>query len=249
MDKIVIILFITFISTVLSAMSGGGASVISLPVFLSLGLSYPVAASILKICQLFWILPASYNYLKDRKIDWVFLILFSLIGLIGAYFGVLIAIYINQFILKRFIGVVIVSLVIYTYFNKSLGLKEKGKNFNPIRKMIAYPIAIILGFYEGIFGGGNGILFTITTYYTRGFDLIDGLGYYYAVAFFWIFLAVFILLQKGYNNIQLTIPAIIGSVIGGYIGSKYAKYKGNKYIKVVFIIFGGVLGIKLILGL
>src|SRR3990167_3631293 len=108
--EIVIILLTTFVSTVLSSMSGGGASIINLPVFLLLGISFPTGVSIQKISSAFWVLPAAYNFLKDRKIDWVFLFLFSLIGLIGAYFGVIAAININQRYLEIAIGVLIICL-------------------------------------------------------------------------------------------------------------------------------------------
>ena len=45
------------------------------------------------------------------------------------------------------------------------------------------------------------------------------------------------------------IPAIIGSVIGGFIGSKYAKYKGDRFIKLMFVTVGGFLGFKLLFGI
>jgi len=43
--------------------------------------------------------------------------------------------------------------------------------------------------------------------------------------------------------------ATIGSISGGFIGSRFAKNKGNKFIKILFMIIGGVLGIKLLFGL
>ena len=125
MFEILIILITTFISTILSSMSCGGASIINLPVFLALGLPFPVATSIQKISATFWVVPAAYNFLRGRKVDWTFLIVFSLIGLIGAYIGVIVAINVNQRYLEMGIGWVIVFLVIYTYFQKKLGLKEE----------------------------------------------------------------------------------------------------------------------------
>ena len=249
MFEILIILITTFISTILSSMSGGGASIINLPVFLALGLPFPVATSIQKISATFWVVPAAYNFLRGRKVDWTFLIVFSLIGLIGAYIGVIVAINVNQRYLEMGIGWVIVFLVIYTYFQKKLGLKEEGKKYSLYRKIIAYPFAILLGFYESIFGAGNAILLSIISFYTRGFDFIDALGYYYAVVFLWLLLASILFIHGGYYNLYLTIPAVIGSSAGGYIGSKYARYRGNKFIKLMFMVIGGVLGVKLIIGL
>ena len=106
-----------------------------------------------------------------------------------------------------------------------------------------------MGFYEGFFGSGNGIFFTLVTAYTKGFDFIDALGYYYAVAFPWVVVGALVLMSKGYFDLSLMIPAVLGSLLGGFIGSKYARLKGNKFIKIAFTTVGIILGLKLLLNL
>lgn len=243
------VIFLTFfIATILSSMSGAGTSIITLPLLISLGVNLPTAIAINQITGAFWVLPASYNYLKGRKIDWLFLLFFTLLGLIGVYFGVSTNIHIKQRYLEIVIGIIIICLVIYTYLNKGLGLKEIYKKHSVYRKFAIYPFSLVLGFYESFFGSGNGILFTITTFYTKGFDFIDALGHYYVVAFFWVIFSAFLYARNGYYNLQLTIPAIIGGIMGGFIGSKFGKYKGNKVIKLIFVLLGSFLGLKLIIG-
>ncbi len=242
-----IILVVSIIATSLSSMSGGGASVINIPVLLSLGISFPLATAAQKISSIFWVLPASRNYLKDRKIDWKFLSIFSLIGLIGVYFGTLIVFSINQRTAGIIVGILILSLVIYVLLKKDVGLSEK-KVYSKLKQSVAYFFGLILGFYEGFFGSGNGILFSIVTLETKGFDFVDALGYYYSVVFPWEVLAIVMFLSKGYFSLEIMIPTIIGSLIGGYIGSRYAKYKGNKFIKIMFVIIGTILGVKLLFG-
>ncbi|MFA6255431.1 MAG: sulfite exporter TauE/SafE family protein [Patescibacteria group bacterium] len=247
MFDILIIFLTSLIATALSSMSGGGASVINIPVLLWLGAPFPLAMSAQKVSSVFWLLPAAYNYLKGRKINWSFLVIFSLLGLIGSYVGVVFIIKINQRVMEIIVGLLILLLVIYTYFEKDAGLTE-SKVYSKTRQIMAYPFALILGFYESIFGSGNGILMAMITFYTKGFDFIDALGYYFAIAFAWVIFAAGLLIAKGYFSWSIIIPIVVGSVIGGYIGSKYAKYKGNKFIKMVFVIFGSILGIKLLLG-
>lgn len=246
---IFLIIFITaFISTILSSMSGAGTAIINVPVFLALGISLPSTVAINQISGAFWVLPAARNYLKGKKIHWLFLALFCIIGIVGVITGVTVAININQRLLRTVIGYIIVLLVFYAYFNKTLGLRDKNKAYSPFRRFLAYPIAFALGFYEAVFGSGNGILFTITTFYTRGFDFIEALGHYYIVVFFWVIAAAFLYGIHGYVNMYYVIPSVLGGVAGGYIGSKYARHKGNKFIKLLFLILGSLLGLKLIMG-
>jgi uncharacterized membrane protein YfcA len=246
--NLIIIFITTLFASVLSSMSGGGTAIITFPVFLAIGIPIPLALTMGSVNGMFWVLPASRNYLKGRKIDWEFLILFALIGLIGAYFSIKVIIGINQRIFEFIIGLLIIFLVGYTYTKKDLGLTEQ-KIYSKKRQALAYPFALLLGFYENLFGAGNAIAFSLVSFYTRGFDFIDALGHYYAVSFAWLVLGVGLLISKGYYNFNYMAAGVVGSVIGAYIGSSYSKYKGNKFIKTVFVIIGGILGLKLLLGL
>ncbi|MFA6549498.1 MAG: sulfite exporter TauE/SafE family protein [Candidatus Margulisiibacteriota bacterium] len=242
-----IIFFTCIIATLLSSMSGGGANIINMPIFLALGVPFRLAVTMMLVNSAFWVLPASHNYLKDKKINWSFLLIFSAIGLIGAYLGVIFVTQIEQRTFEIAFGGIILCLVLFTYFNKGLGLTER-QVFSRLRRMIAYPFALFLGFYETIFGAGNGIIFTILTFYTRGFDFIDALGHYYAIAFPWAVFSAYLLIKQGYFDVRLMAVAVIGSLVGAVIGSRYARYKGNHFIKTLFIIVGGILGLKLLLG-
>jgi uncharacterized membrane protein YfcA len=238
----------TFVATFLSAMSGGGASIINLPVFLSLGMPFPLATAVQKVSSAFWVLPAAYNYLHDRKIDWKFLFLFSGIGLLGAYIGVRVVLALPERTLELIVGVLILALVAYTFFKKDLGLAAVSSR-SRVRQLLAYPSAAILGFYESIFGAGNGVLFSIIGFFTKGFDFIYALGYYFAAAFAWCVFAAYLLIQEGYYDLPAMASAVVGSVLGAYLGSRLAKYKGNSFIKAVFLIVGLTLGLKLVIGL
>ena len=245
----VLIFLVTFVSTLLSSMSGGGASIINLPVFLWLGMPFPLAVSVQKVSSAFWVLPAAFNYLKGRVIDWRFLTLFAFIGLVGAYTGVLVVRSMSQRLLEIGIGILIIFLVLYTYFNKGLGLEAKTEVAHAkVKETTAYIASLILGFYESIFGSGNGILFALVSFYTKGFDFVSALGYYFAIAFVWVVFAAVLLIYKGYVNLAFMIPAVLGGVLGAWWGSKLGRYKGNQFIKTMFVVIGGVLGLKLIFG-
>lgn len=242
-----LIVFVTaFVAVLLSSMGGGGLAIIMIPVLLSIGLPYPLAATIVSTNSTFWVIPAAYNYLKGRKIDWPFIIICSLLGLVSSYFAVLTVISVDERILKTIVGVIILLLVAYTLFKKEFGLVEH--QYPRWRQLLAYVFAPLHGFYELFFGSANGIVFSIMTYYTKGFDLVSGLGHYYAIAFSWCLFGTALLVSKGFYDWKLMLAGALGATIGGYIGSRYARYKGNKFIKTVFIVVGGLLGLKLLLG-
>ncbi|MDD3182560.1 MAG: sulfite exporter TauE/SafE family protein [Alphaproteobacteria bacterium] len=248
METFVILLVTSFFATLLSSMSGGGASAIIVPVMLWMGIPFPVAAAAQKVSATFWVLPASHNYLRDRDVDWRFLLGFAALGLVGVYVGYLIVISLDAHVVKRAVGSVILVLVAYTYFKRDLGL-VKDHVCSPLRRAAAYVFAPVLGLYESFFGAGNGIVFSILAMHTRGFDFADALGYYYSIAFLWCLATLVLFISNGYYDMMVMIPTIVGSLAGGFLGSRYAKYKGNKFIKMMFVTIGGALGLKLVLGL
>lgn len=246
MESVLIFIAAT-IATVVSSMSGGGSSIIAVPVFLSMGFSLPLAVATQSLSGAFWVLPSAFNYLKGKKIDWKFLLLFAGIGTIGSILGALVLVSLNQRLLTAIVGAIILFLIGFMNYRRNTGLKEEIRSDK--RKALAYYFSFPMGFYEGFFGSGNGIFFTLVTTYTRGFDLINALGHYYAVAFPWVVVGALVLILKGYYSLPLMIPAILGSLVGGYLGSKYARSQGNRFIKVAFTIVGIILGLKLLLGL
>lgn len=244
-----IIIFITCLfSTFLSALSGGGSSLINFPIFLSMNMSFPMATAVQKISSAVWTPPAAYTYLKNKKIDYKFLIIFGMLGLVGVYLGLKVILNVNEAILKRSVGFLIVGLSVYTLFNKKMGLAEHTVS-SKVKSAFAYLMAIVLGAYESLFGAANGIAFAVLTIYAKGYDFIKALGYYFAIAFVWVASAAVFLISKGYYDLHFMIPTALGSVIGGFFGAKFGKYKGNKFIKTVFVSVGVLLGFKLILNI
>jgi uncharacterized membrane protein YfcA len=245
--ELIVIFLTTLVATFLSALSGGGASIINLPVFIALGMPFPLATAVQKVSSAFWVLPAAYNYLHGKRIDWKFLGLFSLLGLFGAYLGVLFVLSVPARTLEILVGIIILLLVAYTYLQKTVGTTVE-KTYSGFRKLLAYPAALVMGFYESMFGAGNGIFFVIVGHFTRGLDFISSLGYYFAAAFLWCVFAAALLIREGYVDIPVMIAAVLGSTIGAWVGSKFGRLKGNAFIRSMFLIVGLILGIKLLFG-
>lgn len=248
MEIPIIVFLSTLVGTFLGVISGAGSSIVVLPIYLWLGIPLPLTIATSKLYCAFSSPFGAYNYLKGQKINWRFLVVFAVIGLVGAYFGVQFVLTINENILKSIMGTAIIIFIAYTYFNKNFGLK-KIRTISPIKEIISYPIAFLMGFYESMIGSGNGIIFAIVTSFSRGFDFISAFGYYLAIVFFWSSFAAILYVRQGYFDFWIMLSAIVGGMIGTYTGSRYAKYKGNRFIKIAFMTFGLILGLKLMLNL
>lgn len=245
LNHFALIFAVSFLASLLSAMSGAGASMLTTPVWLAFGFPLPVAIASNQLNGAAWTLIAARNYLKGRTVDWCLIRLMVLCGLAGAYAGTLIVRGANASGLKQVIGLIILGLAVLVAVNPTLGQKETSPTLSrPLTALLALP----LGVYEAFFGSGNGLFTSLVLTKTRGLSLITALGCYYVLAFFWNSFAVCIYAAAGLGNASLMIPSTLGSVLGAYLGSRIGRTKGHRIVRPMFIVLGGVLGLKLALG-
>ncbi|BCS52932.1 UPF0721 transmembrane protein [Geobacter sp. SVR] len=215
------------------------------PVWLSLGFPLPVAIASNQMNGAAWTLIAARNYLRGKTLDWTLIRFMIGFGLAGAYAGTLLVRGVDEQILKRVVGLVIISLVAAVGFSPSLGRGESEPRLSRrVTGMLAFP----LGAYESFFGSGNGLFTSFLLSKTRGFPLLTALGYYYVVAFTWNCFAVVIFISAGFADARLMIPSTAGAVLGAYCGSRLGRSKGYGFVRVLFLTVGGILGVKLALG-
>lgn len=244
------IFLISFMATLLSVMSGGGASTINIPSFLALGISLPLASSMQKVASVFWVIPSGLRYLKGKKIDWILLGTISIIGLTGVYFGVNTILVLPKRFFEIVIGIIIVSLIIYSFFKKDFGEEKiSNKKTTIFEKIMFVPISFIFGFYESFFGAGNGIFFTTFINKIKGYGLKESLGYYFLASWLWNVYASYLFIKNGYFVISFMIAIVLGSFLGAMLGSWYAARKSNTYVKRIFQIMGTALALKLFIGI
>ncbi len=241
-----LIFSVSFVATLLSSMSGAGSAMVTVPTWLILGYPLPIAQAASKINGALWTPIAARNYLASLPLDLPLLCGLVLCGMLGAYFGVTVVVELDSQILQRIIGVLILCLVLYSFFQKKFGIETSAASSN---KILTSFLALPLGFYEGFFGSGNGIFASVLLVKTRGFNLTTALGYYYIISFAWCTFSAGILLRLGFADWDLIIPSSLGGLVGAYCGSRIGSKKGSAFVKCVFVLVGGVLGLKLALGL
>lgn len=241
-----LILGISFLATLLSAMSGAGSALVTVPTWLMLGYPLPVAQAASKVNGALWTPIAARNYLRARRVDWKLLCGLAASGLVGAYLGSVYFVSLNSDLLKQIVGCIILGLVLFAFIHKDFGVSETAPSAS---RTVTSFWALPLGFYEAFFGSGNGIFTSAVLTKARGFDLISSLGYYYSISFVWCLFSAILFLQWGYGDLGLIIPSSIGGLAGAYLGSRIGRNKGAKFVKSLFLGLGGILGLKLLLNI
>ncbi len=243
-QQALIVLVVAFGATLLSAMSGGGSSLVSTPTWLLLGFPLPLALATNELAGSFWTLVAARNYLRGHQLDWRLVTVFTVCGMVGAFFGARVVIGCDPKIIQKIIGSIIVGLVIFMFLRKDFGLEATEPKVN---RFFTGLTGLPLGFYEAFFGSGNGMFICAVLTHSRGFTFRQALGYSYILSFPWCLFAAGIYIFDGHWNLSLMIPAIIGSLCGGLLGSHIAVKNSVRFGKYLFMGVGTILGLKLII--
>ena len=218
---------------------------ITVPTWIILGFPLPVALAASQLNGALWTPIASFNYLKNSSIDWSLISGLAAFGLLGAYCGTQVVLQADQQQLQRIFGFIILSLVVLTGFNRKFGVTAHEPR---VSKVISSALALPLGFYETLFGSGNGMFSSAMLVKTRGFILTTALGYYYLISFTWCCLGSFMYIKGGFGDSTLMLPSSLGGISGAYLGSLIGRKRGPKFVKAIFLGIGTLLGFKLALG-
>ena len=243
------IFLIALVANAFSALSGGGAGLIQLPILLFLGLPFAVALATHKVATIALGIGATARHLKDNNIERDFALLMIVSGVPGVILGASFILQIPDGISTLALGLLTIGLGIYSIFSPQL-----GQHYHPVHRhtsgfIIGGLVLFGIGILNGSLTSGTGLF--VTLWLIRWF----GHDYKLAVAYTLVFVGLFwngtgaLTLGLLGEIYWLWIPALLlGSVIGGYVGAHFSIVKGNRLIKRSFEIVTLLIGIKLVLG-
>jgi uncharacterized protein len=240
---------VSLIANLLSALSGGGAGLIQLPVLIFLGLPFAVALATHKVASVALGIGATLRHLKEEPLDRSFVLLILLAGLPGVLLGANIILQVPDRTARVALGVLTIGLGLYSWLNPGLGLVARPLHRDRAGRLIGAGALFAIGVLNGSLTSGTGLF--VTLWLVRWF----GLDYRRAVAYTLVLVGVFWngtgAAMLGYlGDIRWDwLPALLlGSLLGGYLGAHLAIVKGNRLIKRAFEILTLLVGGKLVLG-
>lgn len=236
--QLTILLPLIFLASFVDAIAGGGG-LISLPAYYLAGVDPKLALGTNKLSSSLGTLTASLVFIKNKKVDFKSLVFATFTAFIGSFIGATIAKSLSSDFLSLFLVVVLPLMLIFTLKNKNFSTENITKlNNKKILYISSSLIGLSVGFYDGFFGPGAGVLYMLGFNFI-GFDIIKSSGNAKIVNFTSNIGSLISYVIGGHVFFALGIPAMAFSVLGGFIGSKLVLEKGSKIIKpvLIFVVF------------
>jgi uncharacterized protein len=216
----------------------GGGGLIQIPALLINLPDTPLPAlfGTNKIAALSGTSVAAYQYARRVKYNIRLLIVISLFSFCASNIGARSLSYFNPEVLRPVILVILVVIAIYTFLRKDLG--TKGAKELSFRKQLIYGslIGTLVGFYDGFFGPGTGSFFVLGFVVVLGFEFITASAYAKVINCVTNLSALIVFMRQGNYLPVIAVLMAAGNVIGSIAGSRMALKKGNRFIRIVFLI-------------
>ncbi|MBE0483310.1 MAG: sulfite exporter TauE/SafE family protein [Bacterioplanes sp.] len=244
-----LLFLLALIANWFSALAGGGAGLIQLPLLIFLGLPFPLALATHKVATVALGLGATARHLREGHLHWPMLFLIALAGIPGVIAGVFFILDVNARHAEIALGCLTLSLALYSWVKPELGLKPNSKNRHALGFAIGGVVLFVIGFANGALSAGSGLFVTLWLVYWFGFDYRTAVAQtLVAVGLGWN--AVGAITMGAVAAVQWSwIPALLlGSVVGGYLGAHTSIASGNHLIKRLFELITLFMGLKLLWG-
>lgn len=231
----------------LSALAGGGAGLVQLPVLILLGLPFPIALATHKIASVALGVGATLRHAREKRLDTRFASFILLCGVPGVVIGAQIVLSIPPRICTLLLGVLTIGLGLYSLSNTKLGQANAQRHRHLAGFVIGGFVLFSIGLLNGSLTSGTGLFVTLWLVHWFGLDYGRAVAYtLILVGLFWNGAGALTLGLQG--QIEWTwLPALLtGSVLGGYFGAHTAITKGNTLVKRTFEVLSITMGLSLL---
>jgi uncharacterized membrane protein YfcA len=222
----------------------GSGSLITIPLLMFLGLPANVANGTNRINVLLTSIVGVSSFRQQKVFKLRENIWLSVPAIVGAVIGAKIAVDINELILTRIIGGLMVFLLFTIIYKPEKWLKEVGKNTESKFNFWQYLILFFVGLYGGFIQIGVGVFILSGLVLTAGFDLVKANALKLFIILVYTVFAFGIFIYNKQVNYVAGFLLGGGSMIGSFIATKVAVSWGPKFVRIVLIAVVLVAAIK-----
>lgn len=226
-----------FLAGFIDSIAGGGG-LISLPIYLAVGLPPATAAGTNKFSASFGTFFSVYNFFRTGNIHLKIAVISAAFAFIGSSLGAHFAIMLGMTLKYVILGVIpFVAILSFFKIDESNNMITGTRLF-----VLAAAIGFIVGMYDGLIGPGTGTILIILYTSLCGYKLKEASGNAKVVNLASNVSALIVFILNGQVFYQLAIPAAFFGIAGNYLGSHLAIKNGKTIIKpILYLVLAGII--------
>ncbi len=243
-EIILLIVLTGFVSGYINTLAGSG-SFITLPLLIFLGLPANVANGTNRIAIFLQTLVGVGSFYKQGQLKLRTDIRLAIPALLGAIPGAFIATDLDDQILEKVIGVIMVAmLAILLLRPKQFLIKQAGKLKKP--PWYAYLIFFFIGLYAGFIQAGAGLFMLMGLSLSAGYDLVRGNAVKLLIILIYSPIVIYIFFINQQVHLVAGLILAGGSMAGALLAARMAVKHGAKFVRYVLFAIMVISAIKLL---
>lgn len=214
----------------------GGGTIISLSVFMLLGLPPVMANGTHRIAASFQTMTSSATFFRKKMLDVKQGLLLSIPVVAGSLLGALIAVQINEQLFKRIVAVVMLGMLFFILYKPQLWLQGRMSGMLSTVRWWHFVMFFLIGIYGGFIHVGVGYFLIIGAVLGLGYDLVRSNAMKVFLVFVYTPLTLVVFLWKGQANWAFGLTHAIGNVFGAWLAARYAVEWGAGFVRWVIVV-------------
>jgi len=221
----------------------GGSSLIVIPALASFGIPIFTAIGTNRIYVTAFVLIGLLNYLRKKvQLNLKLLLFFAAAQITGAASGSFYVLNMSPEGAKKVVSTLMLFMLGAIFMLKHRTRVKAGKTNH---FYIALAVTFAIGVYEGMVGGGSGILTRAFLTLLLGWPILEAAAATLAMSFPASLVSSSIFIAKSTIDYGLLLPMLAGGILGAYAGTHLAVRKGTKWMERLFYVAVTALLIKL----
>ena len=243
----VLIFLVGIVCGILNTVAGGG-SLITLPILMAIGLPDNQANVTNRLGFLTQSAVASFAFKKKKTFEWEWGLKPVIPLVLGTFLGSIIAVHVEVGVTKIAIGVLLVFMLPFIFFQPEKWLKKKVQEM-PKTRWWLYIVYFFLGIYAGFLQAGIGYFLLFVFVLGAGYDLLTANSLKVFVVLFTTIASIAVFLYHSHIvaiRFDIGIAQALGQAVGAYFGVHFAVKLNPKVIRYFLIIIILIFSMRLL---
>ena len=229
-----------FINTI-----AGGASLISLPVLIFLGLPPSVANGTNRVAIVIQTAIGVAGFKSKGVSTYPYNLYLGISALLGAIIGAYIAVDIRGETFNRILAIIMIAVVILIVLKPKMSLADLQERVTGKYLWIGVIAFFFFGIYGGFINAGIGFIILLFLNHVNRMTLVRANATKVAVVFIYTLSALAVFLYNDKIIWEVGLVLAIGNGIGAWVSSRISVAKGDGFIKTFLVIMVIIMAIKL----
>lgn len=241
-----IVLPLVFLAGIIDSIAGGGG-LITLPAYWIIGIPPAVALGTNKFASFSGTTFTTVRFLKAGLLDVPVAIIGAAFGLVGSWIGTQTALTVSAGFFNILLLVLIPIVAVVILATPRTGTVNRAREIKLGKRLVLGSLAgLVIGFYDGFFGPGTGTFLILIYTLVLKYDFVTANANAKLVNLASNFAALIGFIIAGKVLYAIAIPAALCGIAGNLLGSSLVLKRGNKLIRIIFILVLVLLMLKIL---